>query len=183
MLWSYGQPKPALYPGETPWSYGLCVVRDDGQSGDTQPVIVDALTTPIEIEIYDHYGGGPIIPIPVWLGGRSYAASSSGLEVDSDVAWRAGKSFVRHYIQQDASYIHNAMLITLWINSHISEQTAFFPADRVLSELEMFEATYPLYGRMKEPIITGSKPKVICEADKTHIDCEGRTAKILISGH
>ena len=31
------------------------------------------------------------------------------------------------------------------------------------------EATFPLYGRMREPVITGSRPKVVCEgssADK-----------------
>jgi len=43
--------------------------------------------------------------------------------------------------------------------------------------------TYPLYGRMGQPIITGSKPKVICVGQKAHIDFKGRDAKILISGY
>lgn len=50
-------------------------------------------------------------------------------------------------------------------------------------ELTSLSATYPLYGRMAQPIITGSKPKVICEASSTRIDCEGRTTKILMSGY
>jgi len=50
-------------------------------------------------------------------------------------------------------------------------------------EFTSYTATYPLYGRMGQPGITGSKPKVICTGQGAEIDFKGRDAKILISGY
>ena len=42
---------------------------------------------------------------------------------------------------------------------------------------------FPLYGRMGQPIITGSKPKVICEGAKSYVEVSARNVKTLMSGY
>jgi len=76
-----------------------------------------------------------------------------------------------------------ATVMSLEITPHTPGYAGIVDALTTSLEFTTKTVTYPLYGRMGQPIITGSKPKVICEGAKAYVDCEARSAKILISGY
>jgi len=69
------------------------------------------------------------------------------------------------------------------IAPHTPEYIGFAEASVIGLTISPKTATYPLYGRMGQPIISGSKPKVICEGSGAYISFEARDAKILMSGY
>jgi len=71
----------------------------------------------------------------------------------------------------------------LEITAHAPEIVGFTDASTMSLEFTTYSPIYPLYGRMGQPVITGSKPKVICEGSKAYISFEARDAKILVSGY
>ena len=71
----------------------------------------------------------------------------------------------------------------LEITAYAPEIVGFIDVSTMSLEFTTYSPTYPLYGRMGQPIITGSKPKVICEGSKAYINFEARDAKILMSGY
>lgn len=72
-----------------------------------------------------------------------------------------------------------------WVEDDTDQWKAFEPYLAATASLVFTArvATFPLYGRMCEPIITGSKPKVVCEGFGAKILMNSRDAKSRISGN
>jgi len=71
----------------------------------------------------------------------------------------------------------------LEITPYAPEYAGYIDVSTMSIEFVTGTATYPLYGRMGQPVIGGSKPKAICEGSKAYVDFIGRDAKILMSGY
>jgi len=72
-----------------------------------------------------------------------------------------------------------------WVEDDTDQWKAFEPYLASVSALVFTPqaVTFPLYGRMREPIITGSKPKVVCEGSGAYILINSRDVKSRISGN
>jgi len=70
------------------------------------------------------------------------------------------------------------------LTPHTPEYVGYYTGSSPVSlTISPKTATYPLYGRMGQPKITGSKPKVICTATKAYVLCKGRDVKTKVSGY
>jgi len=72
-----------------------------------------------------------------------------------------------------------------WVEDDTDQWKAFepYPVSTAALVFTAHEVTFPLYGRMREPIITGSKPKVVCEGSGAYVLMNSRDAKSKISGN
>jgi len=80
-------------------------------------------------------------------------------------------------------YAFYATTIPIEITPHSPVVFGSHQASAMSLTISSKTVTFPLYGRMGQPIITGSKPKVICEGAKSYIDFSARNVKILMSGY
>jgi len=113
---------------------------------------------------------------------ESVSNSSSGSESSESVSSESESVSASSSSSSHDPIVH-ANLMSLEITPLSPTYAGCFEATTMSLEFTTQTVTYPLYGRMGQPVIAASKPKAICEASKAYIDFEARSAKILMSGY
>ncbi|OEU68515.1 MAG: hypothetical protein BBJ57_07495 [Desulfobacterales bacterium PC51MH44] len=90
---------------------------------------------------------------------------------------------VSEWVKIETPGVFYAQTMHLGVVQYTPTYHGYIELQDISVEFSMNETTYPLYGRMGQPLITGSRTKIICTGSGAYIDIEsGGKPKILCEG-